>query len=406
MRATICLFALSVAGSLTACNDYKFRSSNDVYKDTGGLEGEDRPGNGDAGGDDTGGFDVSDDSGWSYPGDDGGGDGGSPGGPGGGDEPPAEGFGDVEGRICDPAGTDWVVGALVYISVDVDGDGGEDYRVETTTDADGYFILEDVPPGTWTVHVEKGSFSTSFIVEVVEGERVTLPEAECLDSGSVDVAVITGEYDDIGAMLTTLTVPYDSYDGTTSTDYLGLLLSPADMAGYDIIFINCGEHMTDWAPALWSDVGTNLADYVYNGGSIYASDWAYPFVEAAWAGAVDWYEDPAYGDDTTIGAAFMGDVGTIDGTILDAEMQSILGTTSAELHYDLNNWSVPVAVGGAAYPLVTGTAPIVGGGSVSGSPLALEMDWGDGRVIFTSFHNERQATVDMELLLMEIILSL
>ena len=43
--------------------------------------------------------------------------------------------------------------------------------------------------------------------------------------------------------------------------------------------------------------------------------------------------------------------------------------------------------------------------SQSGSPLAVQFDDG-GRVIYTTFHNEHQLTVDMELLLTEIIFKL
>ena len=67
-------------------------------------------------------------------------------------------LGAIQGRVCNTNGGDWVVGADVYISVDSDGDGSADYRIETSTDADGYFILEDVPMGTHTVYVEKGVY--------------------------------------------------------------------------------------------------------------------------------------------------------------------------------------------------------------------------------------------------------
>ena len=75
------------------------------------------------------------------------------------------GAGDIIGRICDTAGDGWVVGATVWVSIDLDGDGVEDMNIEATTDGDGYFTLEEVPPGTHIIMVEKGSFSTSFQVE-------------------------------------------------------------------------------------------------------------------------------------------------------------------------------------------------------------------------------------------------
>ena len=49
--------------------------------------------------------------------------------------------------------------------------------------------------------------------------------------------------------------------------------------------------------------------------------------------------------------------------------------------------------------------PTWGSGSSQDVPLAVQIDDG-GRVIYTTFHNEQQITVDMEALLMEIILKL
>jgi hypothetical protein len=388
---------------LVACSDYKLGSGNDVTYDTADVTDPSRPDDQEPGGDDTD-YRTSDDTGWGDGGDDGGGD-GSVHTDDTGDAPSAPG--QIAGRICDPSGSGWVVGAEVYISIDEDGDGVEDYRISTTTDADGNFLLEDIPPGTYTVHVEKGSFTTSFVVEVIEGVLVTLPEPECLDPSSINVAVITGEYDEISAFLDALAVPYDTYEGAATTAYFDLILDPVTLSTYDIVFINCGDQYLDWWVDHNAEVQANLYDYVYAGGSIYASDWAYPFVELSWPGQVDWYESSsAYADDAVAGAALAGDRGDLTAAILDANMQAIVGSSSADLHYDLNAWALPESAGAGTTTLVQGDAPIEGGGVISGAPLALEFTSGAGRVIYTTFHNEGQATLHMELLLMEIILSL
>ncbi|MBK9371940.1 MAG: carboxypeptidase regulatory-like domain-containing protein [Deltaproteobacteria bacterium] len=74
--------------------------------------------------------------------------------------------GSVTGRICDPSGGLWIVGATVTLSADLNGDGTIDVEITTTTDADGYYTLTGVPDGTWLVRVEKGSFSVEFEVTV------------------------------------------------------------------------------------------------------------------------------------------------------------------------------------------------------------------------------------------------
>ncbi len=99
----------------------------------------------------------------------------------------------VSGRVCDPSGGEWIVGAYVWVAVDDDGDGEEDWRAEDSTDADGRFMLEGLPPGDHQVRVEKGSFSSSYDVTLDVG-LYEIPEDECaLDPPTI--AVISGDYD-------------------------------------------------------------------------------------------------------------------------------------------------------------------------------------------------------------------
>ena len=67
--------------------------------------------------------------------------------------------------------------------------------------------------------------------------------------------------------------------------YLDFLLDIDTMNTYDIIFFNCGM------PFNWlghrGQVATNLRDYVDEGGSVYASDWAHMIIEAAWPNQIE-----------------------------------------------------------------------------------------------------------------------
>ena len=114
--------------------------------------------------------------------------------------------GGVSGRICAPSQNVYVADAEVYIEFE---DGT---RLSTQTDADGYFTLEGVPVGTYTVHVEKGSFGATFDVTITEGTITELAQDECLE-GDIEIAVVTGSYDDVGGILTRLGLSYDAYDG-------------------------------------------------------------------------------------------------------------------------------------------------------------------------------------------------
>ena len=85
--------------------------------------------------------------------------------------------------------------------------------------------------------VTKGQLFNPF--EVEPGEVLVMDEPSCLERDNINIAV-DREYDDIGEILTNLTLSFDSYDGVSSTDYLTLLGDPTLMAEYDIIFLNCG----------------------------------------------------------------------------------------------------------------------------------------------------------------------
>ena len=302
--------------------------------------------------------------------------------------------GDVWGQICDPSGAGWVVGAYVYVPIDADGDGQEDWRVETLTDADGHFRLEELPVGPHTIYVEKGSFSTTIDIVLEEG-GLQLAHEECLDPDSVSVAVVSGEYDDIEELIAAMALDYDVYNGQQGQEYLSLLTDAGRLMDYDIVFLNCG--INDRWMQQEDAIVSALQQYVAAGGSLYASDWAYSFVEKAFPDHIDFF-----GQDHISGAAYVGSQGSITATVLDEDMAAVLGSSTAELSYDLDAWAVVSDT--SAEVLLRGDVQ-TWSGPQSNLPLAVQIDSG-GRVIYTTFHNERQITVDMEALLMEIILKL
>ena len=308
------------------------------------------------------------------------------------------GLASIRGRVCDLAGEGHVVGARVWVDIDDTGDGTPDRTIESVTDADGYFVLEGVPMGNHTVRVQKGSFSTSFEVLVSAPGTLELAEEECLQQEDVRIAVVTGEYDHIQSFLDRMGLEYTAYNGVTGNQYIDFLTDRDEMAEYDIIFFNCGVADT-WLTRK-NEIGTNIRDYVASGGSIYASDWAYYFFEAAFPDDVDFYED-----DLVYGNAFVGLDGGVVADVLDPNMIAILGSNQADLRYDLAAWVVPVSARSTVSTMVRGTARLYYGGQVTGAPLAVRLERG-GTAIYTTFHNEQQITLHMEELLEEIILSL
>lgn len=310
-------------------------------------------------------------------------------------DPPEPEESALEGTVCAPDGESEVAGALVRVL----HDGGPS---EAVTDGSGYFAISGLPPGTWPVEVSKGSFLTTLDVTLVAGEVSTIDVDECvpLDQGTTDIAVVTGLYDDIGTLLTELGLGYDTVNGISGSAMVDFLLSPSELAKYDIIFFNCGIG-NGWIPQS-DEVGDNLRDFVQAGGSIYASDWAYWIVESTWPA-----ENDFLGNEQDATGALLGAAGAVDADVLDPAMIAALGRDTADLNYDLDGWAG--LEGASAEVLIEGNYEWYTGlfaTTEQHGPLATRLVDGDGQVIYTTFHNERQTTQDMLLLLQEIVLSL
>jgi len=306
---------------------------------------------------------------------------------------PPEGEASLKGLVCTPNGNGGVAGATVTVLTDD--------PVTGTTDQDGRFRIDGLPPGKWDVEISKGSFVQDYTVKLVDGQVTNLdPGERCvpLDQGDLKIAVVTGQYDKIQDLLDQLGLDYDIVKGITGNDHVQFLRDPAALAKYDLIFFNCGlaENWTSYR----DEVTANLKDYVKNGGSIYASDWAYLLVERTWPDEIDFV-----GDDTNNWAARVGTPQNLTADVLDPSMKTVLGSDSAKLSFNLDEWATMSDA--KADVLIDGTYKYRQSGVKSeNGPLAVQFDSGGGTVIYTSFHNESQTTDDMLKLLSEMILSL
>ncbi|MGB0637837.1 MAG: hypothetical protein ACPGTU_00795 [Myxococcota bacterium] len=313
--------------------------------------------------------------------------------------------GAITGRICDPAGGGWIVGAYVYTMIDTDGDGEGDTKVEDSTDESGRYRLAGLPIyRDYQVVAVKGSFTASYEVSVGEG-TTEIPDDECaLDPPNI--AVVTGDFDHIEDIIDDMGLEYTEFTGTGgSTRYRDFLTDSAAMSEYDIIFLNCGAS-TDWLTTHREEIRGNLRGFVEAGGSVYASDWAYYFVELPFPGKIDFY-----GDDSTAGDAQYGWLGMVTANVVDPVMQAIVGSTTASINFDLSSWAISESLAPDVDVLLQANVEAMdlwGGTTViPNAPIAARFDIGAGRVIYTAFHNEHQGTtIDMREILEEIILSL
>lgn len=320
-------------------------------------------------------------------------------------------FGDVLGVVCSPSGTVFISGALVY--VETTDCSGQRFRAETLSDANGQWTLPGVPAGAQQVHIRKGSFQHDFDTEVREGTNDLrgLQGKLCFNASAARIAVLTGTpgdemtYDRIEEILDGLGVEYDTFlheiglFGPTTSAAIDLLMDPDALDEYHILFINCSEYAQQTLGANALQIGINLSTFVQNGGSLYASDWAYPFAERAWPGAIDFYGEPDNVDDTHTKVGM--DV-SVTASVEDPSLAASLGRTSVRINFDLQAWVVMRSVAANVTTHIRGPAMLMdlASGETYEETLPLMASFRPyplgGKVLFTSFHNEAQPTDDMK----------
>ena len=151
--------------------------------------------------------------------------------------------GTILGRVCDPSGRHWLPDAMVYANLVDDSGKLYDTRI-SYTDRDGYFLLDPMPAGSaYTVYVQYGdAILETHEVEVDDGEEVVLEEPDCFDPLELDVAVITGDYDDFQDVLQHMGFAnYELVDGKVGDEMAGFLRDLDKMLEFDIIIFNGGH---------------------------------------------------------------------------------------------------------------------------------------------------------------------
>lgn len=320
------------------------------------------------------------------------------------------GYGELRGRVCAPNEDVFVSGATVTLLDVVDCDGTP-IELEVTSDAEGYYSFPEVPCGTHRIVIEKGSFRVEHPAPVVVGQVTDLTGAankRCFSASSTPIAVLDGSWDDLEGILDALGLDYDLYEfGLAETagsiDYL--LTHPALMATYDIVLVNCGQEHAQIPPAAFD----NLRAFVLGGGSLYGSDYAWIYGERAFPDAIEfmWTDDDTTSNDSP--KAIAGHQ-TFTATVDDPALADYLGKGQLDIVFDLGPQIAPEAPGVGTTVHVTadiqqpaGSKPVVGEVPVV---LSYRPAPDAGRVIYTNFHNDAQATEDITRLLYYLVFTL
>ncbi|MCC6157897.1 MAG: hypothetical protein IT350_07575 [Deltaproteobacteria bacterium] len=329
----------------------------------------------------------------------------------------------LQGFVLAPDGETHVGGATVEVP---------ELGLETMSDVEGYYSFESVEGGFQQLTARKGEYVGDASAQICAGEDnkkdvIVRPPPHT-------IAVVPGDYDTVQEVLKGMGfVEGTDFDMLTPTD----LEDEAKIGTYTYLFLNCtadpnvepagsdddvadddtvdddvadddvtDDDMADDDTVATSgasdieplDVGMvneNLFNFVQAGGRLYASDWSFEYVEYVWPDAISFPFDPKIGPGSY----------EILADVVDADLAEHLGKTQIEIYFDLPIWVVMDGVGEGTSVLVRGSfaTEFV---SFTDIPLLARFDAGEGRVTYTSFHNEAQVTDDVYRLLSYLMFNL
>jgi len=226
----------------------------------------------------------------------------------------------------------------------------------TCTAEDGSFTLSniDVVQGRVDLNIQKGKWLTEMSIAVTSDFAVMGNiSTNTLNLGTtLKIAVVRGSFDHMESVLMKLFgVPsttavsditqFDFYEDnalnpSNSRSTLDLFVDSdnngqADIFNYDLVILNCGNGQMNRIISDSSKVDI-LRDFVNSGGNLYATDWAYDFIEQTFPEFIDFY-----GSDTTaenspenVGVAHASSIDT-NATVLDANMRTWLSSVTCKV---------------------------------------------------------------------------
>ncbi len=309
--------------------------------------------------------------------------------------------GSISGRICSPSGAEWLADALVYTNI-MDADGRVIDVRQSFSDRDGYWSLLDLDPNReYTVYIQSGNevvYTDTFIVR--DNEDIIVPDPVCFDPKALNIAVVTGDYDNMQKLLENMGfINYSIIDGKNADELTDFLTYPENLEPFDVIFMNGGhieegifysDDPTDRTPEI---VAVLLEEYVWNGGNLVASDWAYDDIELIWPDAIDFL-----GDDLEPNAAQLGEYASLNAAVTDDSLKEFLGSDTVEVEFDLPVWPPMVQVEPYVSVHMVGTVKYREGTQVftlEDAPLLASFSGGSGRVAFSTFRLAANRNKDM-----------
>lgn len=277
---------------------------------------------------------------------------------------PVSGEGTVTGKVTAADGVTPVALASVYAE-------SKGQASAVTSGTDGSYTLTQVPAGTQVIVAVKGNFRATTQVSVKAGATTAAPVAKLAPQGKL--GFVAGSFDDIQAIIRTMGYSADSLASTA-------LASATTLAQYKMLFLNCGAGIS-------TDVQTvnALKAWVHAGGTLYASDFELDVIQAMFP--------------TDIPQSGSGDAQNITATITSTALQQFTGKSTAGIAYDAGGWRMLVGISSNPSVLLRGTVTGMDDATLqqqtfTNQALAISIAHGQGRVVFTTFHNSKGVTAD------------
>jgi hypothetical protein len=335
------------------------------------------------------------------------------------------GFGNISGFVYSPNGNIPLSGVKVYVD--------DQNNLINFTDDLGSFSINFIPSGKRILIFEQGSFKNEVQLTIQSDTNLILSGNDSIrlgygtGSSIVRMAVVRGSFDSIENILDDLGFKELSSPSVNETGYV-LFKSPNQIINnlsllnkFSILFMNCGTdyygNYSDYSYNYsdysynYSDYSYNYSDYSYNysdydynytniqnfiknGGSFYASDWEYYFIEKSFPKFVDFGKYPKSGQPQEISAK-----------IISPSLVTSLGKDSMQLIFDMGQWVIIRNISDDVEVVIRGNISDYNTESID-VPLMIIFNYGLGKVLYTSFHNEEQKTEDMDIVLKKAVFNL
>lgn len=281
------------------------------------------------------------------------------------DNPVNSGGATVQGYVRSINGTT----AVANVTVNLKSVQNTTESMTTATNNVGFYQFNNVSNGDKKLIFSKGSFRDTTIITV--GGGIVIVDTTRLQNIK-PFAYLSGQWDNIQ------TIVHDSLGYNVQSITLTDINNNNNLQQYAIIFLNCG---TNALSGITTSGAANLKSFMQAGNTIYSSDYAYGTV-------IKIYPE--------LSGSQTGNSQNVTANVVSSDLQNYLGKNSVSIIYNLGGWysinpSIDLNIN---IPFLKASYQ-TSAGAVNNNVIAFSRIEGQGKLIYTTFHNEANVTTDM-----------